>query len=274
AVDRLYYLSLEESDIKNPKHGLKPKSLRGEIEFKGVDFAYADSSLKALDGVNLKIQSDCVTALAGPSGGGKTTVVRMVYRHYDPTSGEVLLDGKNIKDYDLKGFRKFMAIVPQDVEIFSASIRDNISYAKPHATDREIRAAARVANAEEFIAQFPEGYDTLAGERGIKLSGGQRQRIGIARAILADPRILIFDEATSSLDSYSEKLIQDAMDKICKNRTVILIAHRLSTIRKADKIIVLEKGKVIESGSHHELAKLDGGLYQKLLQLQQMGDVD
>ncbi|MDP1884570.1 MAG: ABC transporter ATP-binding protein [Candidatus Moranbacteria bacterium] len=274
AVDRLYYLSLEESDVKNPKHGLKPKSLHGEIEFKGVDFAYADSSLKALDGVNLKIQSDCVTALAGPSGGGKTTVVRMAYRHYDPTSGEVLLDGKNIKDYDLKGFRKFMAIVPQDVEIFSASIRDNISYAKPHATDREIRAAARVANAEEFIAQFPEGYDTLAGERGIKLSGGQRQRIGIARAILADPRILIFDEATSSLDSYSEKLIQDAMDKICKNRTVILIAHRLSTIRKADKIIVLEKGKVIESGSHHELAKSDGGLYQKLLQLQQVGDVD
>jgi len=274
AVDRLYYLSLEKSDIENPDDGLRPKNLRGKIEFKNVEFSYKGSTLKALDGVNLKIQSDCVTALVGPSGGGKTTIVRMVYRHYDPIKGEILLDGKNIKEYDLYGFRKFMAIVPQDVEIFSASIRDNICYARPDATFQEIQAAARVANAEEFITQFPDGYKTLAGERGIKLSGGQRQRIGIARAILANPRILIFDEATSNLDSYSEKLIQEAMDKICKNRTVILIAHRLSTIRKADKIIVLEKGKVIESGSHFELAKSDGGLYQKLLQLQQLGDVD
>jgi len=274
AVDRLYFLSLEESDIVNPENGFKPKNLRGEIEFKNVDFAYKDSKLKALDDVDLRIQSDCVTALVGPSGGGKTTVVRMLYRHYDATKGEILLDGKNIKDYDIQGFRKFMAIVPQDVEIFSASIRDNICYAKPKATFQEIQAAARIANAEEFISQLEKGYDTMTGERGIKLSGGQRQRIGIARAILANPRILIFDEATSNLDSQSERLIQEAMDKISKNRTVILIAHRLSTIRKADKIIVLEKGKVIESGSHHELAKLDGGLYQKLLNLQQMGDVD
>jgi len=274
AVDRLYYLSLEESDIVNPKKGLKPKTLRGEIEFRDVEFSYKDSTLKALDGVNFKIHSDCVTALVGPSGGGKTTVVRMIYRHYDSTKGEVLLDGKNLKEYDLHIFRKFMAIVPQDVEIFSASIRENICYAKPDATFQEIQAAARIANAEEFITQFSEGYDTMAGERGIKLSGGQRQRIGIARAILANPKILIFDEATSNLDSQSERLIQDAMDKICKNRTVILIAHRLSTIKKADKIIVLEKGKVIESGSHHELAKSNGGLYQKLLQLQQMGEVD
>lgn len=274
AVDRLYFLSLEKSDIENPKNGLKPKSLQGEIEFRNVEFAYKDSSLKALDDVSFKIQSDCVTALVGPSGGGKTTVVRMLYRHYDSTSGEIMLDEKNIKDYDIYGFRKFMAIVPQDVEIFSASIRDNICYAKPNATFQEIEAAARIANAEEFILQLEKGYDTTVGERGIKLSGGQRQRIGIARAILANPKILIFDEATSNLDSQSERLIQDAMDKICKNRTVILIAHRLSTIRKADKIIVLEKGKVIESGSHHELAKINGGLYQKLLQLQQMGEVD
>ncbi|EKE11734.1 MAG: hypothetical protein ACD_15C00031G0004 [uncultured bacterium] len=274
AVDRLYFLSLEESDVLNPTNGLKPENLCGEIEFKDVDFSYADNNLKALDRASFKIQSDCVTALVGPSGGGKTTVIRMIYRHYDAISGKVLLDGKNIKEYDIHSFRKFMAIVPQDVEIFSASIRDNISYARPHATKKEIEAAARIANAEEFIAQFQDGYETMAGERGIKLSGGQRQRIGIARAILANPKILIFDEATSNLDSQSERLIQDAMDKICKNRTVILIAHRLSTIRKADKIIVLEKGKVIESGSHHELAKSDGGLYQKLLQLQQMGDVD
>lgn len=274
AVDRLYFLSLEESDIKNPENGLKPESLRGEIEFRDVHFSYKGSKMKALDNVSLKIHSDCVTALVGPSGGGKTTVVRMLYRHYDATEGEILLDGKNIKDYDIQGFRRFMAIVPQDVEIFSTSIRDNISYARPDATFQEIQAAARIANAEEFIAQFEKGYDTMAGERGVKLSGGQRQRIGIARAILANPKILIFDEATSNLDSQSERLIQDAMDKITKNRTVILIAHRLSTIRKADKIIVLEKGKVIESGSHYELAKSDGGLYQKLLRLQEMGDVD
>jgi len=274
AVDRLYFLALEKSDIENPVHGLKPKTLRGTIEFKDVEFAYKDNALKALDKVNFKIQEDCVTALVGPSGGGKTTVVRMIYRHYDTNKGEILLDGKNIKEYDLFGFRKFMAIVPQDVEIFSASLKDNISYARPNATFAEIQAAARVANAEEFISQFSQGYDTMAGERGIKLSGGQRQRIGIARAILANPRILIFDEATSNLDSQSEKLIQDAMDKISKNRTVILIAHRLSTIKKADKIIVLEKGRVIESGSHFELAKSNGGLYQKLLQLQQVGDVD
>ncbi|MDO8241245.1 MAG: ABC transporter ATP-binding protein [Candidatus Moranbacteria bacterium] len=274
AVDRLYFLSLEKSDIENPANGLKPKNLRGEIEFRDVEFAYKDNALKALDKVSFKIQEDCVTALVGPSGGGKTTVVRMIYRHYDANKGEVLLDGKNIKEYDLQGFRKFLAIVPQDVEIFSASLKDNISYARPNATFQEIQAAARVANAEEFISQFADGYDTMAGERGIKLSGGQRQRIGIARAILANPRILIFDEATSNLDSQSEKLIQDAMDKISKNRTVILIAHRLSTIKKADKIIVLEKGRVIEFGSHFELAKSDGGLYQKLLQLQQVGDVD
>lgn len=274
AVDRLYFLSLEESEIVNHPNGIKPKKLSGEIEFKNVDFSYKDSTLKALDKVSFKINSDCVTALVGPSGGGKTTVVRLVYRHYDAMGGEVLFDDKNIKDYDIYGFRKFMAIVPQDVEIFSASIRDNISYARPEASKKEIEAAARIANAEEFINEFPAKYETMAGERGIKLSGGQRQRIGIARAILANPKILIFDEATSNLDSQSERLIQDAMDKICKNRTVIIIAHRLSTIRKADKIIVLEKGKVIESGSHFELAKSSGGLYQKLLQLQRVGDVE
>lgn len=274
AVDRLYFLELEESEIVNAENGLKPKKLVGEIEFKQVDFSYKDSNLKALDNASFKIKPDCVTALVGPSGGGKTTVVRLAYRHYDATNGSVLLDGKDIKDYDITGFRKFMAIVPQEVEIFSATLRENIAYARPDASKKEIEAAARVANAEEFIKEFPLGYETMAGERGIKLSGGQRQRLGIARAILANPKILIFDEATSSLDSQSERLIQDAMDKICKNRTVIIIAHRLSTIRKADKIIVLEKGRVIESGSHFELAKTSGGLYQKLLALQKVGDVE
>jgi ABC-type multidrug transport system fused ATPase/permease subunit len=274
AVERLYLLSTEESEIKNNPNGFKPKNIEGQIEFREVSFCYKDSQNNAISHANFQISSNCITALVGPSGGGKTTVVRMLYRHYDPSNGQILLDGKDLREYDLYAFRKFMAIVPQEVDIFDTSIKENIAYAKPEASREEIEAAARIANAEEFILQLSKGYDTMVGERGIKLSGGQRQRIGIARAILANPKILIFDEATSSLDSQSEKLIQDAMDKISKNRTVIMIAHRLSTIRKADKIIVLEKGRVIESGSHHELAKSDGGLYQKLLQLQQMGEVD
>ncbi len=274
AVERLYVLSTEESEIENNPHGFKPKSIEGQIEFKDLSFYYNDSKNSAISHASFQISSNCVTALVGPSGGGKTTVVRMLYRHYDPSSGQILLDGRDLREYDLYAFRKFMAIVPQEVDIFDTSVKENIAYAKPGASQEEIVAAARIANAEEFILQLNAGYDTMVGERGIKLSGGQRQRIGIARAILANPKILIFDEATSNLDSQSERLIQDAMDKISKNRTVIMIAHRLSTIRKADKIIVLEKGRVIESGSHHELAKSDGGLYQKLLQLQQMGEVD
>ncbi len=171
------------------------------------------------------------------------------------------------------GLRSFIAIVPQEVEIFNSRVRDNIAYAQPKASQKEIKAAARIANAEEFIVNLNKGYDTLVGERGIKLSGGQRQRIGIARAILANPKILIFDEATSNLDSYSEKLIQDAMNKISKGRTMIVIAHRLSTIKRADQIIVLEGGKIVERGNHYELAHSDRGLYSKLLNLQRLGDV-
>jgi ABC-type multidrug transport system fused ATPase/permease subunit len=274
AVERIYELQQEKADIENPVGGFAPKNVEGNLEFKNVSFAYADSKLKALKNINLLIPQGATTALIGPSGGGKTTLARMLYRHYDPTNGEVLLDGKDLKSYDLHGFRKFFSIVPQDVEIFNASVAENIAYAKPNASEKEIQAAAKIANAEEFIKQLNDGYDTVVGERGIKLSGGQRQRIGIARAILANPRVLIFDEATSNLDSYSERLIQEAMDKITKNRTVIIIAHRLSTIKKADKIVVLEKGTIVEQGSHLELSKVDDGLYKKLLDLQQMGDVD
>jgi len=273
AVTRLYDLSLEKTEIENPKNGMKPGAMEGKISFENVKFKYKESGIRALDNVSVKINSGCVTALVGPSGGGKTTLARMIYRHYDPDSGEILLDGKNLKEYDLYAFRKFIAIVPQEVEVFNATIRDNIAYAKPGASLAEVQAAARIANADEFVSQMQDGYETLAGERGVKLSGGQRQRIGIARAVLANPRILIFDEATSNLDSQSEKLIQEAMEKISKGRTVIIIAHRLSTIKKADKIIVLEKGKVAEEGSHFELAQVDGGLYRKLIDLQKMGDV-
>ncbi len=273
AVERLFKLSEEESDIVNLPDGLKPEKIIGLIEFKKVDYIYKESKQKALDGVSFKIEPDCVTAIIGPSGGGKTTVARMIYRHYDPTHGEILLDQRSLKKYDLYAFRKAIAIVPQEVEIFNASVRDNIAYANPEATFEEIVEAAKTANAEEFIAKLSQGYETLVGERGIKLSGGQRQRIGIARAILANPRVLIFDEATSNLDSYSERLIQEAMAKIRRDKTVIIIAHRLSTIKKADKILVLENGRLVEEGNHQSLAKAGGGLYARLLKLQEMGDV-
>ena len=273
AVNRLYKLNNQELDIINPANGLKVKRLEGTVKFKDVTFIYRNSKIKALDKVSFKINSGCLTALVGPSGGGKTTVARMIYRHYDPSAGAVLLDDKPLVEYDLYSFRKFIAIVPQDVEIFNTSVKDNIAYARPGASFKEIAAAAKIANAEEFIAKLAQGYETLVGERGIKLSGGQRQRLGIARAVLANPKILIFDEATSNLDSASEKLIQEALSKISKDRTVIVIAHRLSTIQKADKIIVLEDGQVAEQGSRLELARMSGGLYNKLLNLQRMGDI-
>jgi len=272
-VNRLITLFNRESAIVNKVAGIKPRQLTGEIIFKNVSFSYGDNKSSAIKNINLKINSGCITALVGPSGGGKTTLVRLAYRHYDPQSGQVLLDGHDLRDYDLYGFRRFFAIVPQEVEIFDLNVEENIAYANPSASKREIKAAARIANAEEFINKLEQGYKTLVGERGIKLSGGQRQRIGIARAILANPRVLIFDEATSSLDSQSEQLISEAMNKISQNRTTIIIAHRLSTIRRADKIIVLENGHVVEEGSHVELAQVNGGLYAKLLNLQNMGDI-
>jgi ABC-type multidrug transport system fused ATPase/permease subunit len=272
-VNRLIALFNVKSDIINKKDGFKPKKIQGEIKFENASFYYQESKKPALNKLNFKINSGCITALVGPSGGGKTTIARLIYRHYDPQAGRVLLDDKDLRDYDLFAFRKFLAIVPQEVEIFDLSVSENIAYAKPDASKKEIEAAAKIANADEFIKKLSKGYETMVGERGIKLSGGQRQRLGIARAILTNPKILIFDEATSNLDSQSEALISEAMEKISKDRTMIIIAHRLSTIKKADKIIVLENGQVAEQGSHAELARVKGGLYAKLIKLQQMGDV-
>lgn len=274
AVQRYMKLMSETSEIVNKKNGLKPKKLIGKITFEDVNFAYEDAKDRALHGVKTSIAPGTTTALVGPSGGGKTTFARMIYRHYDPQKGCVKIDGIDLRKFDLFSFREFISIVPQEVEIFSTSVKDNVAYGNPKASLAEIKKAARIANADEFIRKLSEGYDTNVGERGIKLSGGQRQRIGIARAILANPKILIFDEATSSLDSQSEKLIQESMDKVSKGRTVIIIAHRLSTIRKADKIIVLEDGEIAEQGSHDELLTQRGGIYAKLLNLQKLGEVD
>lgn len=274
AVDRFMEVIHEEPEIKNPAHGLKPKKVVGAISFDHVTFSYDPTHKPTLQDIDFTIEAGTTVAFVGPSGGGKTTLVRMIYRHYDPQAGAVRLDGRDLRDYDLYYFRSKIAIVPQEVEIFNASIKDNISYANPAASFTEIRQAARIANADEFIQKLSQGYDTEVGERGIKLSGGQRQRLGIARAILADPKILIFDEATSNLDSQSERLIQEAMKRVSKARTVILIAHRLSTIQHADRIVVLEGGKVVEQGSHAELSNARGGLYAKLVRLQRSGDVD
>jgi ABC-type branched-subunit amino acid transport system ATPase component len=243
--------------------------IEGNVVFENVVFTYPSrKELQVLKGINIKVNKGETIAVVGPSGSGKSTVVSLLLRFYDPESGQILIDGKDAKSYSLTDLRNNMAIVPQDVLLFGGSIKENIAYGKPDATIEEIAEAARKANALEFIETFPERFETLVGERGIKLSGGQRQRIAIARAVLKDPSILILDEATSSLDSESERVVQEALDKLMVGRTSFVIAHRLSTIRKADKIIVIDKGEVRESGTHEELMGIFNGMYQSLSRMQ------
>jgi len=272
-INRLASLLKTESSIKNKgKIRLKDKDIEGEIKFKNIDFSY-DNGHKILNNFNLNIPAGAITALVGPSGGGKTTIVRLIFRHFDPVSGQILLDNYNLKDLELFSLRKLLSIVPQEVDIFNSTVAENISYAKRSASFREIEAAAKIANASEFIEKLPNKYNTIVGERGMRLSGGQRQRIGIARAVLADPKILVFDEATSNLDVESEKLIQEAINKIAKDKTIIIIAHRLSTIKMANKIAVIENGQVVEEGMHLQLMNKKDGLYQKLINLQSSGEI-
>lgn len=270
-INRISELLKTESLILN-NGKTKLNKVNGSINFKNVTFAYQGDN-NILDNINLNIPAQSITALVGPSGGGKTTIARLIFRHFDPISGEVLLDDYNLKDLELFNLRSFLSIVPQDVEVFNSSIADNIAYSKKEISLNEIKAAAKVANIDEFIESLPDKYNSLVGERGVKLSGGQRQRIGIARAVLANPKVLIFDEATSNLDAESERLIQDAIFKISKNKTIIIIAHRLSTIKMADKIIVIENGQVVEEGMHLQLMNKKDGLYKKLVDLQSIGEV-
>ncbi|KAA8482809.1 ABC transporter fused permease/ATP-binding protein [Arcticibacter tournemirensis] len=243
--------------------------IKGDLEFNKVEFAYPSrKEITVLQGLSFKATAGEKVAIVGTSGAGKSTIASLILRFYDPQGGQVLFDGEPADHYALTDIRNQVAIVPQDVLLFGGSIRENIAYGKLDATDDEIKAAAEKANADRFIKALPEGYNTMVGERGVKLSGGQRQRIAIARALLKDPAILILDEATSSLDSESERLVQEALEVLMKNRTSIIIAHRLSTIREADRIIVLEKGNIIESGTHDELMKNEEGLYRYLSQLQ------
>jgi ABC transporter fused permease/ATP-binding protein len=258
----------ENVSIRESDNIIKQK-ISGDLSFSNVVFAYPSrSELTVLNEISFDAAAGQKVAIVGPSGSGKSTMAALILQFYYPQSGTILFDGKPAAEYALTDIRNQVAIVPQDVMLFGGTIRENIAYGKLSASNDEIIQAAQRANAHQFITSFPEAYETIVGERGVKLSGGQRQRIAIARALLKNPSILILDEATSSLDSESERLVQEALEELMKNRTSIIIAHRLSTIREADKIIVLEKGKIIESGNHQELMTNEQGLYRYLSALQ------
>lgn len=272
ASSRIFELLDEKSDLPEPANPLKLGSVRGEVRFEQVSFGYGERGV-VLEDVSLAAQPGEVVALVGPSGAGKSTLISLIPRFYDPTAGRILLDGVDIRDLTLYDLRSNIALVPQETQLFSGTVAENIRYGKPGASDAEVIEAAKAANAHEFITSFPDGYATIVGERGIKLSGGQRQRVAIARALLKNPRILILDEATSSLDSESEALVQEALEVLMQGRTTFVIAHRLSTIRSADKIVVLEAGRIVQQGTHQELLAA-GGLYKELYELQFRKDVE
>ncbi len=258
---------LDQSDESNSS----PQSIKlsGAIAYDLVEFAYPTrADITVLKSISFSVRPGEKVALVGPSGSGKSTLVSLLMRFYPLSKGIISVDGKDINSYGLSAYRENIGIVPQEVILFGGTIRENIAYGKPRATQEEIYEAARQANALEFIESFPEKFETLVGDRGVKLSGGQRQRVAIARAILKNPSILLLDEATSSLDAKSEQLVQDALEKLMENRTTVVIAHRLSTIRKVDRILVIKDGRIAESGSHLELSSLDNGIYSNLLKLQ------
>ena len=243
--------------------------LRGDVVFENVHFTYPSrQGVEVLHGINLAANSGQRIAFVGPSGAGKSTLISLLLRLYDPSAGRLLIDGRDARDYRLTELRGQMSMVPQEVLLFGGTIAENIAYGRPGASKEEVEQAARQANAHEFIQAFPEGYATLVGDRGIKLSGGQRQRVAIARAILKNPAILILDEATSSLDSESERLIQEALETLMHGRTSFIIAHRLATVRHVDRIIVIAGGRVVESGTHDELQAIEDGVYRRLAALQ------
>ncbi len=257
ASERVREILGENSEVALQKITPAQTPVRGNIVYQDIHFHYPPRpDIEVLKGLTLHIQAGEKVALVGKSGAGKSTITQLLQRFYDWQTGSILLDGKDIRDYEMSLYRSNIGVVPQEILLFGGTIRENIAYGNLDADDAAIMEAARRANALSFILSFPEGLDTIVGERGIKLSGGQRQRIAIARALLRNPRILILDEATSSLDSESEKLVQEALNELMKGRTSIIIAHRLSTIREVDKIFVLEDGKIVEQGTHEELSNM------------------
>ncbi|WP_100403404.1 ABC transporter ATP-binding protein [Bacillus sp. FJAT-42315] len=261
SMDRVFDLLDETYDIKDKEAAITCEGVKGHIVFDSVDFAYDEGEKNVLDHIQLDVKAGETVAFVGMSGGGKSSLVSLIPRFYDVTAGRILLDGTDIRDFKVRSLRDNIGIVLQDNILFSESVRANILLAKPDATEDEIIAAAKAANAHDFIMNLPEGYDTRVGERGVKLSGGQKQRVAIARVFLKNPPIIILDEATSALDLESEHLIQEAMEKLSKDRTTFIVAHRLSTITHADRIVLIENGQIIESGTHEQLMNKQGRYY-------------
>ncbi len=270
ATERILDILGMESELEvADEYQASKLNLKGEVVYENVHFSYPTrKDIEVLKDVNFRIEPGKKIALVGASGSGKSTIVQLLLRFYDLDQGRLLVDGQEVGAYDILDYRQQMAIVPQEVLLFGGTIRENILYGKPNAGPEEVEKAAKMANAWEFIAGFPEGLETIVGERGVKLSGGQRQRIAIARAILKDPAILLLDEATSSLDAESEKVVQDALNVLMEGRTSIIIAHRLSTIRDVDQIYVIEGGRIVEQGTHSELSMIEDGAYNSLAKLQ------
>jgi subfamily B ATP-binding cassette protein MsbA len=267
ASQRIFELLSEQRGIDDPDSPVTFTAIEGRITFDDVGFRYSDRDVDVLVTVNLEVAPGEVVALVGPSGAGKSTIVQLIPRFFDPTSGRILIDGIDLRDLRVRDLRSCMAAVPQETQLFSGTIMENLLLGQPEATISEVHAAAEAANAHDFIVSFPAGYETIVGERGVKLSGGQRQRVAIARALLNDPRILILDEATSSLDSESEATVQEALDRLMMGRTTLVIAHRLSTVRNADRLAVIDDGRIVQEGNHEELLAA-GGLYADLYHLQ------
>ncbi|MFO7448251.1 MAG: ABC transporter transmembrane domain-containing protein [Ignavibacteriaceae bacterium] len=268
AGDRIFEILDTQSIIQDSANPVELKEFSNSVKFENVSFRYEDSEDEVLKNINFSVQKGEIVALVGPSGGGKSTLVDLIPRFYDPSSGRITIDGIDIKEIAINSLRRKMGIVTQETFLFNESINNNIAYGLSDYPVEKIIDAAKTANAHNFIMEMPHGYDTIIGERGVKLSGGQRQRLSIARAILKNPDIMIFDEATSALDNESELLVQEAIERMMANRTTFVIAHRLSTIRNATKIIVLDRGKIIQTGKHEELIEQQKGLYRKLYEMQ------